>query len=470
MHMHRTKMIFTLGPATDAPGVLPALLRAGMDGARFNFSHGRHGEHARRFRTLRAAARRARRPIAAIMDLCGPKLRVGDLAEPLRLRAGAKVRLRAGRARGGEGIPVAHPTLAEDTPPGSRVLLDDGQIELRVLRREGADVLCRVVVGGLLHGRKGINLPDAEVSLPALTSKDKRDLAFGLGLGMDYVALSFVRRPEEVKTLKQRIRRAGSTAGVIAKIEKPQAVDRLEEIILAADGVMVARGDLGVEMRSEQVPALQKRIIALARRYDRLVISATQMLQSMMVSPTPTRAETSDVANAIFDQSDGVMLSGETAAGRYPREAAVMMGRILTEAEGAPQLNHPAPDLPLLGTGDALLRAAVDFAERINVRVLVAFTHSGATARLVSRLRPRTPVVVFAHDDVVRRRLSLLWGVETLLIRKALDTEALLRAVEKGLLEHGLARRGERVVVVASSPVRRRAHANFMKIHVLGQS
>jgi len=347
--MPKTKLLFTLGPATDRPGVLRALLAAGMNGARLNFSHGTQAEHARRFHHLHAEARRIGSAVSTLLDLSGPKLRVGTFPQgKLELTAGARVRVVPGGGHSpcADEIPISYARLAHDVRPGGRILLDDGLMELKVLRLRGQVIECEVVTGGLLLDHKGFNVPEAALSVPALTPKDLDDLRFGLKLGVDMVALSFVRHPAEIRRLKQLVEKSGSHALVIAKLEKPQAIDHLEEIILAADGVMVARGDLGVEMSPEQVPLLQKQIIALANRHNRLVITATQMLQSMMENPTPTRAEASDVANAIFDGSDAVMLSGETASGKYPVEAARMMARIAVEAERSPHTTASTPTRP----------------------------------------------------------------------------------------------------------------------------
>jgi pyruvate kinase len=361
-------------------------------------------------------------------------------------------------------IPVSYPRLARDLRAGGRILLDDGLLELKVRRLRGVAVECEVVTGGLLLDHKGFNVPDAVLSVPALTPKDLDDLQFGLKLGVDLVALSFVRHPAEVRRLKRLVEKSGSGARVIAKLEKPQAIEHLEEIILAADGVMVARGDLGVEMSPEQVPLLQKRIIALANRHNRLVITATQMLQSMMENPAPTRAEASDVANAIFDGTDAIMLSGETASGKYPVEAARMMARIAGEAELSPEYNRLSAAPPVLGSDDALVEAAVELAGNMQARALVVFTQSGNTARLVSRRRPQTPQIVFAHSLEVQRQLNLNWGIQSLLIRNRLDTEGLLRAMTGPLLKQRLVKSGDTVIVLASSPVARRSHVNFLKV------
>lgn len=467
--MRRTKMVFTLGPASDRPGVLAALIRAGMDCARLNFSHGAYSEHARRFRELRAEARRQGTTVAVMMDLAGPKLRVGLMrGGRMTLTRNQEVRLSPDARLGENGvIPISYAGLARDVRRGERLLLDDGLIALTVRSARGRDLICRVAVGGVLLDHKGLNVPGAALSVPALTPKDLRDLKFGLKLGVDFVGLSFVRRAAEIDLLRRQIRRAGGTARIIAKIEKPQAVEQLEAIICAADGVMVARGDLGVEMTPELVPSLQKRIIALANRHDRLVITATQMLQSMMDNPIPTRAEASDVANAIFDGTDAVMLSGETAAGKYPREAAEMMARIIAEAEASPQYNRLTAAPAVLGADDALVASAVELADTLQVQALVIFTQSGASARLVSRRRPRVPLIAFAHDERIQRLLRPVWGVHSLTVPHKPHTEAMLRAVERGLLAQRLVRPGDTVVVLASSPVSNRSHVNFLKVQTI---
>jgi pyruvate kinase len=465
--MPKTKLLFTLGPATDRPGVLRALLAAGMNGARLNFSHGTQAEHARRFHHLHAEARRIGSAVATLLDLSGPKLRVGTFPQgKLELTTGARVRVVPGGGHSpcADEIPISYARLAQDVHPGGRILLDDGLMELKVLRLRGQVIECEVVTGGLLLDHKGFNVPEAALSVPALTPKDLNDLRFGLKLGVDMVALSFVRHPGEIRRLKQLVGKSGSRALVIAKLEKPQAIDHLEQIVLAADGVMVARGDLGVEMSPEQVPLLQKQIIALANRHNRLVITATQMLQSMMENPTPTRAEASDVANAIFDGSDAVMLSGETASGKYPVEAARMMARIAVEAERSPQYNRLNTHAPVLGDDDALVEAAVELAGNMQAQALVVFTQTGATARLVSRRRPQTPQLVFAHSLEVQRQLNLNWGIRSLLIKNRLDTEALLHAMVAPLVKQKLVKKGDTVIVLASSPVASRSHVNFLKV------
>ncbi|MCD4813240.1 pyruvate kinase [bacterium] len=467
--MERTKMIFTLGPATDRPGVLKKLIRAGMDCARFNFSHGEYPEHAKRFALLERESRAAGVPVATLLDLTGPKLRVGKFKSGgISLLTGAVVRIRPGKTSGSRDlIPVNYVHLSQEVKRGDAILMDDGLIRLKVMHKEGRDVICKVVVGGILKDKKGLNLPGQSLRVPAMTAKDKRDLAFGLQLGFDYVALSFVRKSEEMRVLKKRIRAAGSQAGTIAKIEKPQAIPHLEKIIQVSDGVMIARGDLGVEMSAEQVPVLQKKIISMANHYGKVVITATQMLQSMMENPTPTRAEASDVANAIFDGSDGIMLSGETAAGRYPVQSATMMARIAAQAEAAPEYNRLSLEPTCLAPEDDVIAAGVHLVEKIKARYLVVFTQTGNTARLISRQRPQVPVIALAHSEVIRRKLALVWGVESLLINTQPALETIVEQAVKVLLACRRVRKGDWVVILASSP--RGTRTNFIKIHQIGE-
>jgi len=465
--MQRTKMIFTLGPATDRPGVLRKLIQAGMNCARLNFSHGTHEEHARRFKKLKAESRRLGKQVAILMDLAGPKLRVGCFQKgEIQLAQQSEVRITPRKIQGVPGlIPITYPTLAREIRPHDLILLDDGLIRLRVLKKMKQDIICRVEVGGVLRDRKGMNLPSTAVKVPALTSKDRKDLDFGLQLGVDYVALSFVRQAEEMNTLRRLVRTAGSTAGIIAKIEKPQAIPHLEAIIQASDGIMIARGDLGVEMSPEQVPVLQKRIITLANHYGRFVITATQMLQSMMDTPTPTRAEATDVANAIFDGTDALMLSGETAAGLYPVQAAGMMSRIALNAEQAPEYNRLSLQPAMNSREDQVVAAGVDLAEKLKARALVVFTHSGSTARLVSRQRPLVPVIALAHSADVQRKLQLNWGIKSLLIRSRPAIEAVVEKAEKFLIACKCVCPGDTIVILASSP--KGTKTNFIKIHIV---
>ena len=466
--MSRTKLIFTLGPATDRPKVLAGLIQAGMNCARLNFAHGTPADHARRVRALRAEAKRQGATVSILVDLAGPKLRVGCFpGGEVRLLAHSRVRLTPRAVAGSrEVIPVSYPRLAYDVRPGERILLDDGLLELVVERSQGLDVVCRVKTGGTLRDRKGLNLPGTKLRVPALTPKDRRDLVLALRLGADYVALSFVTSPEDLRRLRRAVSAARGRAGLVAKIEKPQALDRLEEIISAADGVMVARGDLGVELSPERVPGLQKRIITHANRLGRFVITATQMLQSMVSQPTPTRAEASDVANAIFDGSDALLLSGETAAGQYPVQAARMLASIAREAESQPGYNRLRPEE--VEIADRLVSAAAGLAGSLRARALVVFTRSGRTARRVSRLRPRVPVIALAHSAEVLRRLELYWGLETFCIRRRPGLENVVREAESFLLRARLARAGDTLVILAGSPAAR--SADFLKVRVVGRT
>jgi len=478
--MYRTKLVFTLGPATDDPKVMDSLLAAGMDCGRFNFSHGDYDEHRRRYNLLQAAARRRSATVASLMDLAGPKLRVGRFEKgQIPLKRGETVVLQPGLAVGSEGmIPISYTQLAGEIKPGQSVLLDDGALRLTVDRIRRDQVVCKVAVGGVLRDRKGMNLPDLAVNLPAITAKDRKDLAFGLALGMDYVALSFVRSAQDMRQLRRLVQQAGSSAGLIAKIEKPQAIPHLEEIIEASDGIMVALGDLGVEMSPEQVPLLQKKIIALANRRGRFVITATQMLQSMVDNPEPTRAEASDVANAIFDGADAVMLSGEPAAGRYPAEAAAMMAKIANAAETSPQYNRLTDaGLPAsaaraggnhhaAGEADAVVGAGVRLAEQTGAQALVVFTHTGNTARLVSKHRPMVPVIALADDPKIQRRMQVYWGIESILMNRRSSMDAIILEMEKQLVKSRRVKPGQDVVIIASGVPKSRP--NFLKLHKIG--
>lgn len=465
--MTGTKMLCTIGPATDDPKILTRLVAAGMDCARMNFSHGQHADHARRFKKLQQEARKQNKTIATLLDLTGPKLRVGTFKDgAIDLIEKEKVKLTVKPITGRPGlIPVNYSKLAKEVKTGDNVLLDDGLIQLSVLAHDEETITCRVIVGGQLKNRKGINLPGVAISQPALTKKDFRDLSFGLQLGVDYVALSFVRSPQEVIQLKKEIARQGYRVPVVAKIEKPEAIPLLEEIIQSADGIMIARGDLGVEMNPEQVPILQKKMIALANRHGRFVITATQMLQSMMDNPSPTRAEASDVANAIFDGTDAVMLSGETAAGHYPVQAALMMKRIITSAETTRDYYRLNSVVELNTTEDHVVASAVTLAEKVAARALVVYTKSGHTAKLVSRQRPEVPIVVLAHSRRVVRELSLWWGMDCLLISHRPAVESIVAATDLVLRKYKKVKKNDSVVILASAP--KETVVNLIKVHII---
>lgn len=449
-----------------------------MDVARLNFSHGTHESHGRAVKTIREAASRRRAAVAIIQDLQGPRIRVGTITEGgINLVAGQTLRLLAGPAQAqpaATDIPVTYGNLAQDVKPGARILIDDGLIELAATAVSVSDgtVECKVVVGGLVTSHKGLNLPGTSVSAPTLTDKDRADLRFGVAQGVDYVALSFVRGPEDVAEAKRLIADYGGDVPVIAKIERPEAVDHLEALLEEADGVMIARGDLGVEMGPEAVPLLQKRIILEANRRRRLVITATQMLESMTHQATPTRAEASDVANAVFDGTDAVMLSAETASGRYPVEALRVMDRIVRAAEAGVELPGPSPVVGRAeteGSGssfpEALCEAACSAAAATEARAIVIFSESGATGRLMSKQRPAAPIVAFTPFEPVRRRMALHWGVVPYTMPWIDQSGERVLAVEQRLKQEGLAGSGDRLVILSGTLAGQPGGTNTMKLH-----
>ena len=471
MSFRHSKIVCTIGPASRSPKMIDRLIRAGMDVARLNFSHGTHEDHAKSIALLRAASGHHKKPIAILADLQGPKIRTGPLAGggPVLLRAGQSFEITTAKILGDSTrVNTTFTPLPREVHKGDRILLSDGLIELRVERIRDRCVICEVVNGGALGEHKGINLPGVKLRVPALTPKDRTDLLFALKHGANYIAASFVRRPEDVLQAKQMIRRAGKDVPVIAKLEKPEAIENLDEILQAADGVMVARGDLGVEMNPERVPVVQKTIIARAREMRRPVITATQMLESMTENPRPTRAEASDVANAIFDGSDAVMLSAETASGKYPVEAVAMMASIIEEAEASiREFPRPAQQeqLKVAGTVAELVCHA---SRELRMKVIAVFTHSGFTARLVSRYRPLVPVVAFSPETETRRRMALVWGVLPRKIQDVQKVDGLAKVAEKRLLEERLVRKGDVIGIVAGTPMGIRGTTNFMKFHVIG--
>jgi pyruvate kinase len=466
----RAKIGGTLGPACDDPGTLRRLLRGGLDLARLNFSHGTADEHARRAEELRRAAREAGRAVALLADLQGPRLRVGSLpGGSIDLRRGGGVDLVAGRSRAADGaLPVAHAALARDVRRGDRVLIDDGKVELRVERVRGPVVRCAVVRGGRVTDRKGINLPGVQLSVPTITAKDRRDLATALALRVDWLAVSFVRCAEDVRQARRLLRRAGADLPVMAKIERREAIDRLDEILREADALLVARGDMGVEMPPEDVPILQKRIIDAAHAAGKPVVTATQMLDSMRHSQRPTRAEASDVANAVLDGSSCLLLTAETAVGEYPVEAVQTMARIIERAEESGRGFAPAEPRGGLSVAEATAQAACRAAAAVGARFLVAFTTSGFTAGQVARFRPAAPILACTPHEEVARRLAPVWGVRALVIERTEALEDLVRRVDHELLERKLARPDDLVVLLGGAPVGVPGTTNLMKIHRLG--
>jgi pyruvate kinase len=473
MAFRHSKIVCTIGPASRSPRIIERLLRAGMDVARLNFSHGSHADHANSITLLRAAANQIHKPIAILADLQGPKIRTGALAgsTPVVLRAGQKFVITTARILGDSTrVSTVFKPLPREVHRGDRILLSDGLIELRVQRVRGREVICEVVNGGALGEHKGINLPGVKLRVPALTAKDRTDLLFALKHGANYIAVSFVRRPEDVSLAKTLVRRAGRDTPVIAKLEKPEAIENLEAILRVADGVMVARGDLGVEMNPERVPVVQKAIIKRAREFRRPVITATQMLESMTENPRPTRAEASDVANAIFDGSDAVMLSAETATGKYPVEAVSMMARIIEEAEASiTEFPRPAPQ-ERLKVAETVAELVCHASRELHMKLIAVFTHSGFTARLISRYRPLVPIIAFSPEVETRRRMALIWGVRPRSIPDVRKVDGLAAVAEKRLLEERLARKGDVIGIVAGTPMGIRGTTNFMKFHVIGGS
>ncbi|TLM66586.1 MAG: pyruvate kinase [Deltaproteobacteria bacterium] len=471
----RTKIVATVGPASANREMLLALMEAGADVFRLNFSHGSHADLAVVVETIRDLSRHRRRAAAILGDLQGPKIRTGRMRDGrMLLTAGETVTVTTADVLGGDGvIPTIYRELPQDVRPGDCILMDDGLLELAVEAVAASEVRCRVVVGGELKDRKGMNLPGVAVSAPALTEKDLEDVEFCVAQRLDYVALSFVRSAAEVVRLKEILHRQESNLKVIAKIEKPEAVDDFEAILAVSDGIMVARGDLGVELNPERVPLIQKHIIRLCNRAGKPVITATQMLESMIGSPRPTRAETSDVANAILDGTDAVMLSAETASGRYPREAVAMMVRVAQNVEADPELQervfHALPEergyrsLP-----EAIGQAACRVAEAVGAAAILAFTQTGSTAALVSKYRPPVPIYAVTPSQAVRRRLALFAGVRSIRVDIEGDTEAQIRSVEAAVLAAGVLRKGDVVVITMGSPVSDPGTTNLLKIHRLG--
>ncbi len=459
--MRRAKIICTIGPAVHSPAAIAQLIAGGMDAARLNFSHGTYDDHAQTITWLREASTRLGKPVAIIADLQGPKIRTGGTGDgnPVMLQAGRRFVLTTNPVVGSaDAMSVTYEHLPQDVRPGDRILLDDGLLELRVLTTDKSKVVeTEVVVGGPLGEHKGINLPGVALRTAALTEKDQADLEFALAHGVDYVALSFVRRAEDLILARQTMQRLGRSVPLIAKIEKPEALTNLDTILTLTDAVMVARGDLGVELAPERVPVVQKEIIRQCNRRGLPVIIATQMLNSMIEHPRPTRAEASDVANAIFDGADVVMLSGETASGAYPVEAVAMMDRIVRAAEEQKAKERPtAPPEPLSIPADfpeVTCGIACRAAHEAGAAVIAAFTMSGLTARLLSHFRPSALVVAFSPDERVRRQLALFWGVLPRAMEPVTDTEILARRGEEELVGGGFAQPGDRVVLVFGAPI-----------------
>jgi pyruvate kinase len=464
----RTKIVATIGPASASPDMLTALVDAGMDAARLNLSHGTHEDHKARAALVRGAEENAGRPLALIGDLQGPKFRVGELSAPLKLSQGDEIVVVVGNnARDGE-LPIAPAAIGEVLRPGHEVLIDDGMVRLQVQEVDAGRARCGVVVGGSVTSHKGVNLPGVPIPIPALTRKDIEDLEFALELGCDFIALSFVRSAADVRDLKALIEQENSTAHVIAKIEKAEAVDALDDVLEETDAVMVARGDLGVEIGPAVVPLVQKRIILKALERGKPVITATQMLESMIHHPEPTRAEASDVANAILDGTSAIMLSGETAVGEYPVQAVQTMDRIARAVEPSLSYRHQIPEAiedPTIG--NAMSNAACDLAEALGAKAMLVPTFTGRTASAVARLRPRRPIVALTHKLWSVHQMAIEWGVTPIWIPECKDVEDLWNRSVDAAKEAGLVDSGDTVVITAGTAVNIPGSTNVIKVDVV---
>lgn len=488
----RTKIVCTLGPASDPEGRIAELVRAGMNVARLNFSHGDHQEHQRRYDAVRAAAKAAGKNIAILADLQGPKMRTGEIAESglVELRPGAEFTITTREVPGDvHCVSTSYENLPNDLHPGDRVLLSDGTLELKVKHVSGQDVVCWVVRGGMLGENKGINLPGVKIKEPSLTAKDREDLAFAIKLGVDFVAQSFVREPADLELMRACIEEHGGDVGVVAKIERPEALENIHEIIRLSDVIMVARGDLGVEVNFEDVPMIQKRLIQECNEVGVPVITATQMLESMVNHPRPTRAEVADVANAIYDGTDAVMLSGETAAGLYPVEACEVMARIASTADddlaSAPLPERyarlRASDLSRRERrgvndisraqlyADAVGQAVCRMAASLPLHRIVCFTHTGYTATAIARFRPAIPITAISDNLATCRRTAMVWGVDAVKAPGFNDLDAMVSGVETILLDSGMSRIGDTVIIAAGSPLNAGGRTNLLELHTLGE-
>ncbi|KQZ69947.1 pyruvate kinase [Nocardioides sp. Root151] len=470
--MRRAKIVCTLGPATSSPESIRQLVDAGMDVARLNMSHGTHEDHRRSYELVRKASDESGHGVGIFADLQGPKIRLGLIPNgPVKLKKGQAWAITTREVPGNNEIAsTTYAGLPGDVSAGDPILIDDGKVRLKVVSVEGDTVNTEVVVGGKVSDHKGINLPGVAVSVPALSTKDIEDLRFALSLSVDFIALSFVRNAKDVEDVREVMREVGVLVPVIAKIEKPQAIDNLDEIVKAFDGLMVARGDLGVECPLEDVPFLQKRVIDKARRNAKPVIVATQMLESMISAPAPTRAEASDVANAVLDGTDAVMLSGETSVGEYPIITVQTMERILGSAEDHGLKHMTAIDWNPKTRGGVIAKAAAEVGERVGAKYLVAFTQSGDSARRLARYRGHIPILAFTPEAKVRSQLSMTWGVETFKTAAVEHTDEMVRQVDEALLSIGRVKEGDLVVIIAGSPPGIPGSTNALRIHRIGDA
>ncbi|HUZ24160.1 MAG TPA: pyruvate kinase [Streptosporangiaceae bacterium] len=468
----RAKIVCTLGPVSSSPEKVAELVAAGLDVARLNMSHGTRADHLQAYRAVRAASDEAGRSVGVLVDLQGPKIRLGSFASgPVMLVAGGEFTITGADVPGdADEAATTYPGLAADVRAGDQILVDDGRIVLEVVSTRGDRVRTRVLVGGLVSDHKGLNVPGVTLNVPALGPKDEQDLRWALGLRADMIALSFVQGPQDAAPVRAIMAELGAALPLIAKIERPQAVDALPEVLEAFDGLMVARGDLGVELPLERVPMVQKRMIDLAKDKAKPVIVATQMLESMISAPRPTRAEVSDVANAVLDGADALMLSAETGVGAYPAQTVATMARIIVAAER--ECLHATPSLSRVPTttGGAIARAAAEVGAIVDATALVAFTMSGETVRRLARYRSPIPLLAFTPEPATRSQLALTWGVETFIVPPALHTDDMVQQVETALLDIGRCQKGDKVVIVAGSPPGTPGQTNALRVHRIGDA
>ncbi len=469
--IHRTKIVATIGPASSSPDVIQQMILAGMNVARINFSHGSYEDHERTIKLLRSISQELDTPLTLLQDLQGPKIRVGQLpAEGISLIAGESLTLVPLANFSGQPntVGIDYPYVAEEAEPGTQILLDDGLLELRVEKIIGNAVRAQIIEGGILKSRKGVNFPTLDLRLPSMTEKDKKDLDFGIAQGLDIVSLSFVRKAEDIQALKNLLAEKGANIPVLAKLEKPQAIANLEAIVDECDAIMVARGDLGVEMKPEKVPLIQKQIIRMCNQKGIPVITATQMLDSMIHNPRPTRAEASDVANAIIDGTDAVMLSGESAVGDYPVQAVKMLASIAIDIESEIQFtNYP----PRNRDQAAALAEALNAIDKVlNLQCIVALTETGYSAKLAAAERPRVPVVALTPNHQVYHRLNLVWGIRPLLFEyQDISLEELIKQMETCLIQRNFVAPGDQVLIMGGLPLRKARTTSFLDVHIIGE-
>ena len=470
----RTKIVCTIGPSCNTEKGIENLLLHGMNVARLNFSHGSHKDHAQVIKHIRKVAKSHEYSIPVLMDLQGPKIRVGSMKNGGQvLKTGSIVTITGDKIEGtSKVIPIDYSNLVREAEIGNRILLDDGLLEFKITSRHDKELKAEVIVGGLLKSRKGVNLPNVKISIPALTEKDIKDLEFGIEQDVDIIALSFVRSAKDIRDIVSRVRAAGSQAAIIAKIEKPEALEVIDEIIEECDGIMVARGDLGIEIPTEEVPMVQKTLIEKCRMAGKPVITATQMLDSMINNPRPTRAESSDVANAVIDGTDAVMLSGETAAGKYPMEAVNVMDKICRKVEENRtklynSLAFDKPEWKEKQVVESLSYSCVSIAENVEAKVIGTLTNSGSPARRIAKFRPKAPIIAFTESQKVRRQLNLVWGVHSVRVDKIFDTDMGVKLMEEFLQENGFVKKGERAILTTGIPIAKRGSTNMIKVSTI---